>query len=320
MPIGADAAHAVVGGGCHRDGGLRGLESQFAAAPQDRGELPLELAAAHGPEVEPEMGGLALPHALDEGPTDGVTGCQVSAAELADGALPLVIDQAGPFSAHRFGDQEVGGPRQHQGRGVELDELQVPHRSTGAIGHGDAVTAGLFRVGRVRKEVAGAAGGQHDRPGLEPTHRSVQENLEAAAVAVLHPKLKGQTPLEALQAGTLQHLALQGVDQGSTGAVLGVENTAMAVGGFQGGAEPAVLAVKVHPQLQQPFDAGRGLTHEQLHGGAIAEIGAGLEGVLEMALEAVFRPGHRGDAALGPAAGGAGCAVFAQQEDAEARG
>ena len=85
-----------------------------------------------------------------------------------------------------------------------------------------------------------------------------------------------------------------------------MKNTAMAVGGFQGGAAPAVLAVKVHPQLQQPFDAGRGLTHEQLHRRAITEFGAGLEGVLEMALEAVFRPGYCCDAALGPAAGGAG--------------
>ena len=43
---------------------------------------------------------------------------------------------------------------------------------------------------------------------------------------------------------------------------------------------------------------GRGLTHEQLHRGAIAEIGASLEGVLQMALETVFWSGHRRDAAL----------------------
>ena len=94
----------------------------------------------------------------------------------------------------------------------------------------------------------------------------------------------------------------------------------MAVGRLQGGAEAIAVAIKGHVELQQPLDAGRGLAHQQGHGGWIAEAGAGLEGVFDVALEAVLGAGHGGDAALGPAAGRAGSPFLAEQQDAQARG
>lgn len=68
--------------------------------------------------------------------------------------------------------------------------------------------------------------------------------------------------MDPLQARPLQHLALQGIHECSTGAVLGMQDPPVAVGGLQGGAQSAFMAVKVHAQLQEPLDAGRRLAHE----------------------------------------------------------
>ena len=85
----------------------------------------LEPLAAHGPQVEPEVIHLPFAHAPHQGAADGVAGGQVAASQLGHRASPIAIHQPGAFAAHGFGDQEVGRPRQHQGRGVELHEFQV---------------------------------------------------------------------------------------------------------------------------------------------------------------------------------------------------
>ena len=49
--IRAHATHPVVGGWRYRDRGGGGLKAQFTAAPKDRGELLLQLRAAHRAQV-----------------------------------------------------------------------------------------------------------------------------------------------------------------------------------------------------------------------------------------------------------------------------
>ena len=121
------------------------------------------------------------------------------------------------------------------------------------------------------------------------------------------------------QALPLQCLLFQGIHKGSTGAVLGMQHPPVAVGRLESGAESAVVVIKIHPQLQQPLHAGGSLLHEQFHGRRIAQPTACPDRVVAMAFEAVVRPSDCSDAALGPAAGGAGCVVFAEQQHPQLR-
>ena len=92
----------------------------------------------------------------------------------------------------------------------------------------------------------------------------------------------------------------------------------MAVGRLEGGAQLVGLPIEAHAQLQQPRHTARGIPHQQVHGPSVAEVGAGPKGVLDVALEAVLGPGHRGDPALGPAAGGGRSVLLAQQQHPQA--
>ena len=317
--VGAHAPHAVVGRRRHRDRGAGGVEPQIPATPKDRGELALQPFAPHGSQVEPEVGLLLLPHALHQGTAHRVPRGQISPLEVAHGAVAVAVQQPRPLAAHGFRNEEVGGPRQHQGRGVKLHEFQVADGGPGPPGHGDAIAAGLGGVGGVGKQVAAAPGGQHHRPGRQPAQGAVVQHLQAAAAASSHPQLQGQGPLQPQQPGPLQHTPLQGIHQGAAGAVLGVQHAPVAVGRLQGGAQGLALAVEIHAQLQQPLHAGRCLPHQQLHRWRVAQASAGAQGVVNVAGEAVVGPGHRGDAPLGPAAGGSRRDLLAQQQHPQLR-
>ena len=205
---------------------------------------------------------------------------------------------------------------------MELDEFQIAHPRSGLPGHHHPIAAGQIGIGGVGKEVAAAAGGQHHGPGPEPVDAVLLKHLQAHTAAVFHPELQGHNPLALLEPGPLLHLPFQGLHQGATGAVLGVEHPPVAVGRLQSGAQAVAIPIKGHVQLEQALHAGRGLMHEPFDGLPIAEPPPGLEGVVHMAGKAVIRPGNRRDASLGPATGGAGfaagialgIAVLAEQE------
>ena len=55
--------------------------------------------------------------------------------------------------------------------------------------------------------------------------------------------------------------------------------------------------------------------HQQLYGGTITQTCPSLEGVGDMTRKTVVVAGDRGNAALGPAACGAGGIVLAQEQD-----
>jgi len=231
-----------------------------------------------------------------------------------------VVHQPGALAPHRFRDQEVGSARQHQGGRVELNEFEIAHLGAGLPGHRHPVAGGLGRVGGFLEQVAAAAAGEHHGPGPQPAHLQAIENLQTLAAAPFDPEFQGQQALALLQQRAPLGLPLEGVHQGSAGAVLGMQHPAVAVGGLQGGAQTSIAAIERHAELQQALDTGRRLANEQFNGLGIAETGTGLERVLAVAREAVFRPGHRRDAPLGPAAGRERCSVLADQQHPQANG
>ena len=163
-------------------------------------------------------------------------------------------------------------------------------------------------------------GGQHHRPGRHPADHAVGQELETLAAPPLHPETQDHHALALHQSRPPPHLPLQGIHQGSTGAVLGMEDAPMAVGGLQGGAQACSVAIEGHAQFEQPLHACRGLMHQQLHGVAVAEAGSGPEGVVNVAGEAVAGGRHRRNPALGPAAGRPRLALLAEQQHAHVGG
>ena len=73
-----------------------------------------------------------------------------------------------------------------------------------------------------------------------------------------------------------------------------------------------------HAQALQPADGLRRVLHHEACGRQVAQAGAGHQRVLHVRLEAVALRQHRGDAALGPAAGAVG--QLALGEDGHAVG
>ena len=217
--------------------------------------------------------------------------------------VAAAIPQAGAFAPHRFRNQKVGGPRQHQGGGVKLHKFQVLQCSARLPGHRHPIATGLGRIGGVGKQVAAPAGGQHHGSRPQPADLTVGQQLQPPAAPRLDPQLQHNYPVALHQAWSAPHLPFQGIDQGTARAVLGVEHAPMAVGGFQGGAQLRPIPVEGHAQLQQARHTAGGPMHEQLHRLPLAEPCTGVEGVVNVAAKAVVGTGHRGDAALGPAAG-----------------
>src|SRR5262249_59152793 len=91
-----------------------------------------------------------------------VTGHEAVAADVA---------QVRAVAARRLRDEEVGRAGHLQGRGVELEELQIDHLRPGAQGDGDAVGRGHRGVGGVGEEVPAPAGGEDGVAGGEGAPR-----------------------------------------------------------------------------------------------------------------------------------------------------
>ena len=106
-------------------------------------------------------------------------------------ALALGIGQVAALAARTFGDQAAGAV--DAGR-MELHELHVLQRQSGAQHHGVAVAGA--GVGRGAGEVgaAVAAGGEDGDVGAEAVQRAVGEveRHDAAAGAVLHDEIDGE--------------------------------------------------------------------------------------------------------------------------------
>ena len=301
----------------HRQGLPGGFEPQLAAAAHDRRELAQQALLSHRAQVQPDVAHVMLLHVARQGTAHLIPRRQVGASQMGHGALAAVVAQSGPFAAHRFRDQEMGCTGKHQCGGMKLHEFQVLQLGARLPGHHQAIAAGLGGVGGVGEEMTAPTGGKHHRPGRHPADHAVDQELETLAAPPLHPESQHHHALALHQARPPPHLPLQGIHQGTTGAVLGMEDAPVAVGGLQGGTQACSVAIEGHAQFKQPLHAGRRLMHQQFHGVAVAEAGTGPDGVLDVAGEAVTGGRHRGNPALGPAAGRTGLALLAEQQHAQ---
>ena len=235
-------------------------------------------------------------------------------------ASPEGIHQHAALAANGFGDQKAGGVIQADGRWMELNEFQIFHGCARLPGQGDAFAAGLGRVGGVGEQMATPAAGQHHGAGFDSVKMRPIQHLHAATAPIAHQQLRHPNAAAMQQPRPLLDTIPQHIHQGPPGAVLHMQHPPVAVGCFQGGGQAVLIPVEGHPQLPQALHAMGRLLHQQPYGIAIAKAGSSQNGVLRMAFGAVLLAGHRGDAALGPAAGRAPPCVAVEQQHLELRG
>ncbi|MGY3405715.1 hypothetical protein ACVWZV_001828 [Bradyrhizobium sp. GM5.1] len=135
-------------------------------------------------------------------------------------ALALGVDEIAAFAARAFGDETA---RTVDAGRVELHELHVLHRQTGAQHHAAAVAGAGVRRGAGCIGAAIAAGGEDHGLGAEAVQRAVIElerDNAAAGALVVHDQVDGKELDEELGRVT-QRLAVHRVQHGVAGAVGG---------------------------------------------------------------------------------------------------
>ncbi len=243
-------------------------------------------------------------------------------------AVAVFVDQNGAFAAQGFREQGHGVGAGREGRGVELDELQVHQAGTGPRGHGETVARGFPRVGGVEVELAQAAGRQH-HGGREMEHAPAVrlDGQHAHDLAVLDDQIDGEGLVHHPDGGGTAHGFHQGAHDLGARGVAGVQDAAAAVGGLAAEGERAgVIQIEMGSQGEQGFHPLRPLGGEDVHDARIVQTRARGQGIRGVQGRRVVLAHGGGDAALGPGAGaaeaqaGLGQHGHAQRRAAEGRG
>ena len=174
-----NAAATVVRRGDDRDRFAREVNPALDADRVDAGEALAKLLGGLVRDVEIDAGLARFEHRLiDSARGDVARGKRARGMEPLHEFLPVAIDEAAAFTAHRLRNQEAAVRRQ-QRRGVELHVLHVDAARPGAVGHGNAVAARPRRIRRVQKDAAEPAGRQDGLLGQDGEYfsRSLVEHI-----------------------------------------------------------------------------------------------------------------------------------------------
>jgi hypothetical protein len=88
--------------------------------------------------------------------------------------------------------------------------------------------------------------------------------------------------------GPSTHMALQSIHQGPAGSVLSMQDTAMTVGSFQGGAKSTIVPIKRHAQGKEPCNTGRRSAHQQINSGLITQSRPSVDRIGDVAVKTVL--------------------------------
>jgi hypothetical protein len=186
-----DAAHVVVHGGPHRDRLDRRIDTGSAAARGYAGEVPGEVRPQRLARIEEDA--MAGGDVSGHGARDDVARLELGATMTRHEPAAGFIHQHRALAAHRLADQRHGIEPDGKRGGMELHELHVGQRRTGAGGQRHALADGAQRIGRLGIEAAQPAGGEHDATGRQqagaPRPRR-QHARDAAIVDQQAPRLE----------------------------------------------------------------------------------------------------------------------------------
>ena len=221
-------------------------------------------------------------------------------------AFAVGVGEVTALAARAFGDQTT---RAVDAGGMELHELHVLHRQTGAQRHAAAVTRAGVRRGAGEIRAAITAGGEDHGVraiAMQPARGQVERH-DAAAGAVLHDEVEREIFDEEFGV-VLDRLLIQRVQHRVAGAIrgrAGAMRRALAV--VRGhAAERALVDAAVvgarerHAVVLELDDRGRRFLAHELDGVLVAEPVRTLDGVVEMEAPVVLaHVAERGrDAAL----------------------
>ena len=216
----------------------------------------------------------------------------------------MLIEQHRAFATDGFRDEEMLA--HGHGRGMELVELQIGHLGSGADRRGQSVTRRYRRIGGVRVQTSGAAGGEHHTVRIHDTRLDAvlvvpHRQTHTGHVTVAHQHVVQERVLEHgdvrigfYHGGNVEFQDLSG------GIPSGVHHTGAAVRGFEA-AQHVAFTITVHmPSVPDEFaHAASAFVGQYADGGAVAQSMARCHGVGRMQRRRIIIEDRGGHASLG---------------------
>ena len=304
VDVDLDAAHEVVRRGPDRDGLVAGVDPgdvhrQLAHLQQARADL----LGADRPQVEQDEAVDAAPRGelLGLGARHDVAAGQLHLVGRVAGheALAVGIDEDAALAPAALGDQHAVA----QAGGVELHELEVHERQTGAKGDRGAVAGTVDRVRRALVDAARRTGGEDHGLCAELVQTAVADvdGDHAGGAIVVHRQAR-QEPLFVDLDAALEALLVERVqnDEARDVGRVGGARVAGAAERPLGDRAVLVAAEGAAHVLEGDQVAGRLAGHD-LDGVLVAEVVGALDGVEHVSFPGVVVAEGAVDAALGAA-------------------
>lgn len=185
-----DPPAGVVRRGRNRQPVFGGVEAGLGERRRDRGKAIGEVREVG--RVQPHVLGVLGDHARGDRPGNDVTRLQ-----LVDEAFAVEVANERTVPPQRLGQQSSRHPGRVQRCRVELDELDIGNRHTGAQTHRDPVGGHLQRVGRDREELPSAARREEYVAGPDRLRHAIGTQREhARTAATLDDQVVGEPALE----------------------------------------------------------------------------------------------------------------------------
>ena len=189
---------------------------------------------------------------------------------------------------------------------MKLKKFEIPQDGSGSPGHGNAIASADGGVGGLSKDLTATPSRQYDSSGLDPENLTAMEQANALTAIGLgmNPQVQSQGMGDNLDVGPFQDASSEGVNDGTSGGVGGVEDAGSGVGSFASEGEGAAIAIAVeaNTKIEQGINLGRGLLNQELDSSAIAQSHPCPQRIFQMQLGRVRGIDWRSNAPLSPAA------------------
>ena len=274
---------------------------------QDEGQALVEVLFTKMAEVQVHVAvlGIAVAQALlqlsNDSAGDNVPGAHLHAVGdvLFQEALAAGIDQVSAFTAGGFRDEDAGV---WEACGVELDELHVLQRRTGAVGQRHSVAGADGAIGGEGEDSTAAAGGEDDGLGRDEMELACADfkGNDTPGFAIVDDYGGDEPFVVTLDGGVLEGGLKKGV-QHVEARLIGGEDGALdthAAEGANGDVAVRVAAPGAAPVLHLD-DLGGGVLNEELDGILVGEVVRAADGVGGVQFKVVVITKDGGCAAFG---------------------
>ena len=248
-------------------------------------------------------------HGLVLGGGDDVAGCEVGErVDSGHDATTVDVQEDGTLAAHRLRDEGRSAlvPGEEENGGVELHELGVADRQSGAQGCRHPVTGTHRGVGGGRPQRSDAPGRQYDATRRNHHRISVRQSRHTAYIPIRTDDEVDETGTrQDGDPGSLQLSAEALMDLVSGSVAFGMENSTSMVAPFEVEIRLAIgPGVEVSSEAHEMTQGSRGVVDQVVDVVAVAQPSTCREGVVEMEGEGVILAPDRSQTTLRQIGGG----------------